>query len=90
MAFDAVDEDMSGNLDLGELSTVLRSVAKEMRLNPPADNDIIAVLAELDQDNDSQVSKDEFEYLIIKVLEKMAESELEIEQVVNRGLSQQQ
>ena len=48
MAFDAVDEDMSGNLDLEELSTVLRSVAKEMRLNPPADNDIIAVLAELD------------------------------------------
>ena len=33
------------------------------------------------------MSKDEFEYLIIKVLEKMAESELEIENSVNRGLA---
>ena len=90
MAFDAVDEDMSGELDLDELGKVLRSVAKEMRLNPPTDNDIIQVLAELDQNNDQQVSKDEFEYLLIKVLEKMAESELEIENVVNRGLAQQQ
>ena len=88
MAFDAVDEDMSGELDLDELGKVLRSVAKEMRLNPPTDNDIIQVLAELDQNNDSVVSKDEFEYLLIKVLEKMAESELEIENVVNRGLAQ--
>ena len=52
MAFDAVDDDGSGELDLDELSKVLRSVAKEMRLNPPTDNDIIAVLAELDQNND--------------------------------------
>mgnify|MGYP002049953880 FL=1 len=52
MAFDAVDEDMSGELDLDELGKVLRSVAKEMRLNPPTDNDIIQVLAELDQNND--------------------------------------
>ena len=52
MAFDAVDEDMSGELDLEELGKVLRSVAKEMRLNPPTDNDIIQVLAELDQNND--------------------------------------
>ena len=57
-----------------------------MRLNPPTDNDIAAVLAELDQDNDNHVSKDEFEFLIIKVIEKMAESELEIEQNINRGL----
>ena len=65
---------------------MLRDVAKQMRLNPPTDNDIVAVLGELDQDNDNHVSKDEFEFLIIKVLEKMAESELEIENNANRGL----
>ncbi len=32
MAFDAVDEDMSGQLDLEELGQVLRDVAKEMGL----------------------------------------------------------
>ena len=89
MAFDAVDQDGNGSLDLVELGIVLRDVAKQMRLNPPTDNDIVAVLGELDQDNDNHVSKDEFEYLIIKVLEKMAESELEIENNANRGLYQQ-
>ena len=89
MAFDAVDDDMSGHLELEELGTVLRNVAKEMRLNPPTDNDIVAVLGELDQDNDAKVSKDEFEYLIIKVLEKMADSELEIETSVNKALVDQ-
>ena len=52
MAFEAVDDNHSGDLDIDELSTVLRNVAKEMRLNPPGDNDIIAVLDELDQDKD--------------------------------------
>ena len=89
MAFDAVDQDGNGSLDLQELGIVLRSVAKEMKLNAPTDNDIVAVLGELDQDNDNHVSKDEFEFLIIKVLEKMAESELEIETSANRGLIQQ-
>ena len=37
-----------------------------------------AVLYELDQDGDNQVSEDEFEFLIIKVLEKMYTSEKEL------------
>ena len=48
MAFDAVDQDGNGSLDLQELGIVLRSVAKQMRLNAPTDNDIAAVLGELD------------------------------------------
>ena len=87
MAFDAVDGDGNGSLDLTELGIVLRNVAGDMKLNPPTDNDIVAVLGELDQNNDNEVSKDEFEYLIIKVLEKMAESELEIENNANRSLA---
>ena len=50
-----------------------------MKINPPSENDIQAVLLELDQDGDCEVSKDEFEYLIVKVLEKMTESEIELQ-----------
>ena len=85
MAFDAVDGDGNGTLDLEELGVVLRNVAGDMDITSPGDNDIAAVLGELDQDSDGQVSKDEFEFLILKVLEKMAESELEIENNANRS-----
>ena len=36
-----------------------------MNIVPPSDNDVTAVLQELDQDDDAQVSKDEFVHLII-------------------------
>ena len=51
-----------------------------MQITQPTDNDMAAILAELDQDGDSTISKDEFEFLIIKVLEKMYESEIELRQ----------
>ena len=48
MAFEAVDADGSGELDKFELGAVLRDVAKVMNINPPSDNDVVAVLQELD------------------------------------------
>jgi len=36
-----------------------------MNINPPSDNDVAAVLQELDQDDDCQVSKEEFVHLIL-------------------------
>ena len=86
LAYDAVDKDMNGSLDLNELGEVLRKVAEDLNLHIPTDNDIIAVLGELDQDNDQEVSKEEFESLIVKVLQRMAESELEIENNANQEL----
>ena len=84
MAFEAVDDDESDQIDLQELGITLKSVAKKMNITPPTENDIEAVLNELDQDGDNQVSKDEFETLITKVLEKMLESEIELQHVVNK------
>ncbi len=78
MAFDAIDTDVSGQIDSKELGTVLRDVAAKMGIHQPTDNDLAAILFELDQDGDDQVSKDEFEFLIIKVLEKIYESEKEL------------
>lgn len=79
MAFVAVDDDGSGQLDKTELGTVLKEVALKMGITPPSDNDVQAVLQELDQDDDAQVSKDEFVHLIIQVLKKMKESEEELQ-----------
>jgi hypothetical protein len=64
-------------LDKAELGQVLKDVAKVMNINPPSDNDVAAVLQELDQDDDCQVSKEEFVHLILQVLRKMKESEEE-------------
>ena len=52
LAFDAVDENGDGSLDKQELSKVMRNVAEEMRVKPPTDGDIEAVIRELDQDCD--------------------------------------
>ena len=48
LAFDAVDTDGNGYLDKQELSDVMRNVASEMRVKPPTDGDIEAVIRELD------------------------------------------
>ena len=60
LAFDAVDLDSSGYLDKEELSEVMKNVAYEMKVKPPTDSDIEAVLKELDENYDEKVSKDEF------------------------------
>jgi Ca2+-binding EF-hand superfamily protein len=52
LAFDAVDADGNGYLDKAELSDVMRNVAGEMRVKPPTDGDIEAVIRELDQNCD--------------------------------------
>ena len=65
MAFDAVDLDGSGFLEKDELAEVMKNVAYEMKVKPPTDGDIDAVLRELDEDYDEKVSKDEFVQLII-------------------------
>ena len=78
MAFEAVDVDNSDTLDKPELSTILKSVANAMKIPAPTDNDVDAVLSELDADQNEGVSAVQFEDLIMLVLRKMQESELEL------------
>lgn len=60
-----MDLNGSGDLDKDELSEVMRNVAYEMKVKPPTDGDIEAVLKELDEDYNNKVSKDEFLTLIV-------------------------
>ncbi len=83
LAFDAVDENGDGSLDKQELSKVMRNVAEEMRVKPPTDGDIEAVIRELDQDCDQLVTKVEFYKLIKRVLKKMKESEKDLQDSIN-------
>ena len=44
LAFDAMDIDNSGYLEKDELTEVMRDVAHDMKVKPPTDGDIDAVL----------------------------------------------
>lgn len=47
-------------MEKDELAEVMKNVAFEMKVKPPTDGDIDAVLRELDEDYDEKVSKEEF------------------------------
>ena len=57
----------------------MREVATEMKVTPPTKDDILAVLEQLDENNDNSVNQDEFFELVILVLSKMLESEQELQ-----------
>lgn len=75
MAFDAVDNDKSGNLDEDEIGLIMREVARSMGITPLNHMDINFVMNELDANSDGTVDKCEFIELVILVLGKMLESE---------------
>ena len=79
-----MDIDGNGALDKEELTEVMRNVASEMKVKAPTDGDIEAVLRELDEDFDGNVSKDEFMALIVQVLRKMLESEEDLQKSINQ------
>uniref|UniRef100_A0A7S3FWP8 EF-hand domain-containing protein n=1 Tax=Strombidium rassoulzadegani TaxID=1082188 RepID=A0A7S3FWP8_9SPIT len=89
LAFDAVDDDGSGGLDQKEIAEIMREVAIKMDLTPPTEEDLSAILAELDEDFDGVVDKNEFLNLIMLVISKMLESEEELQEKVNEDIKSQ-
>ena len=53
------------------------NVASDIGVDKPSDEEVDDVLKELDEDDDGQISVEEFEVLIKQVLEVMARSEEE-------------
>ena len=76
-AFDEVDADGNGYLDRDELKTVMMNVAQDIGVDTPSEDEVADVLKELDDNDDGQISVEEFEVLIRQVLEVMARSEEE-------------
>ena len=58
-------------------------MSKNLGVTPPSEGDVKAVLEELDEDGNDEVDKDEFENLIISVLTKLKDSEVELQKTVN-------
>ena len=75
LAFEAADKDNSGGLDTTEISYIMSQVATNMGVTPPTEEDLDAILSELDADFDGIVDKEEFLSLILLVIGKMLQSE---------------
>ncbi len=67
-AFDAVDSDHSGYIELGELVKEVNKVARDMQMDPPSEKVLEEVVDELDDNKDRKLSLDEFQILIEQVL----------------------
>ena len=59
-AFDEVDGDGNGHLDRDELKAVMMNVANDVGVDKPNDEEVLNVLKELDENDDGQISVDEF------------------------------
>lgn len=59
-----MDTDNSGFIDKDELKEVMTSVAKDIGMPEPSDNDVDEVMQELDANGDGKISQDEFRVLI--------------------------
>ena len=57
MAFDAMDIDGSGGLDVFELKVIMDRVAGELGILGPTQADLESMLSEIDDDYDGVVSK---------------------------------
>ena len=64
MAFDVIDADHNGYLDSDELKTVMMNVAQDIGVDTPSENEVAEVLKELDEDENGEISVEEFEVLI--------------------------
>ena len=86
IAFDSLDDDGSGQLDEEEIATIMKEVANQMGVTPPTDEDLKTILWQLDEDFDGQVSKDEFNKLVMLVIGKLLESEQELQEKTNQDI----
>ncbi|CAD8147605.1 unnamed protein product [Paramecium octaurelia] len=72
--FDKYDTDKSGFIEIDELTSLLNNFAKEIKSQPPTQNEINYMVRYLDKNNDQKISRTEFQklgQLMAKVLGKM-------------------
>ena len=75
LAFDKIDVDSSGRLDLKELETIMLRISADMGVEPPKTQDIEEVFKGIDRDNDGTIDYEEFSLLIKNVLLSLIKNE---------------
>ena len=78
MAFNSIDLDGSDSLDVTEIKDMMDKIADEIGISPPTLDDLEAIIKEIDDDFDGQISKDEFFKLVMLIIEKLVETEMEL------------
>ena len=74
VAFDSVDSDKSGQIDIQELEKVMGVMANDMGCEPPSAEELQEVFDNLDTDKSGKIDFLEFKSLIRDVLEAMIDS----------------
>lgn len=82
-AFDQIDTDKSGSLDLKEIKKILYSLATDMGAEPPTEEDVQETLDRLDSDKSGTIEFNEFKVLIVKILCAMSKDDDEEEDEEN-------
>ena len=70
-AFDVVDTDKSGKIELKELKEILIQISLDFMIEPPNDEDIGKIMAVLDTDKSGTIELEEFQVLIHDILKAM-------------------
>ena len=72
-AFDVVDTNHSGKIDLKELTAIINQISVDFRAEPPTDEELGKIMEQLDTDKSGTVELKEFQVLIKDILEAMLE-----------------
>ena len=75
LAFDKIDVDGSGRIDMKELETIMLRISADMGVEPPKAQDIEEVFKGIDKDNDGTIDYGEFALLIKNILISLIKNE---------------
>ena len=75
LAFEKIDADGSGRLDIKELETIMLRISADMGVEPPKPKDIEEVFKGIDKDNDGTIDYNEFSLLIKNILLSLIKNE---------------
>ena len=75
LAFEKIDVDGSGFLEMKELETIMLRISADMGVEPPKQQDIEEVFKSLDRDNNGTIDYNEFSLLIKNILLSLIKNE---------------
>jgi len=75
LAFEKIDVDGSGFLEMKELETIMLRISADMGVEPPKQQDIEEVFKSLDKDNNGTIDYNEFSLLIKNILLSLIKNE---------------